>query len=411
VQLIDYEDPPHLAFITGPFTDEVGQCIGPMNVQSRDFSGSALAVGADLTVNLTTDAADDQGAGGTDGAGAFYTDSDCTTESSTTEIGNGNEDSDDFYYRATARGDGSHELTAGAAGYTPDATQTQTIDKATTTLTYTGDRIVLVGSTFHFKAVLSSDFEGCIEGKRIFPWRIIPNPITGSGFLDAPAPHSLTNASGLATKDVSTAGWLEGIYDSRVNFPGDDDCEASKDDWATSVLAPGNAATGGGFLAGYKVGGGRANFGFNVRPIVGSDPIAYKGQFLLIKQDGGVPLFRCKGNLDTYGKIPNESPDQYAASGKCDYQVWNAALDGGNGGWEVLNGYANQTFTIYFIDNGSGKGKTAPPPDEFGFTIGAVGTTDPSFAIAPINGGNIDVKSGDTTTSTGGTTKPGGGKK
>ena len=176
-----------------------------------------------------------------------------------------------------------------------------------------------------------------------------------------------------------------------------------------SILEPGGAATGGGFLAGSKVGGGRANFGFTVRQIDGSNPIAYKGQFLLIKQDGGIPSFRCKGNIDTYGSVPNTSPQKYAASGTCDFQLWDPALDGGNGDWYIPAGpgYDNQTFTIYFIDNGSGKGKTAPPPDEFGFTIGFVGGSgNPSFAIAPINGGNIDVKSSTTTT-----TSTGGGRK
>ncbi|HEX5577814.1 MAG TPA: hypothetical protein VFX40_05515, partial [Gemmatimonadaceae bacterium] len=224
-----------------------------------------------------------------------------------------------------------------------------------------------------------------------------------------------TNSSGVATKTASTSGWEEGIYDGRASFPGDDDCEASKDDYAVSILLPGGAATGGGFLAGSKVGGGRANFGFTVRQIEGSDPIAYKGQFLMIKQEGGVPEFRCKGNIDTYGSVPGSIPQQYAASGTCDFQLWDPALDGGLGDWYVPAGpgYAGQTFTIYFIDNGSGKGKYAPPPDEFGFTIGFVGPgDDPSFAIAPINGGNIDVKSsgGSAPTSDGGGSTGGGGK-
>ena len=237
----------------------------------------------------------------------------------------------------------------------------------------------------------------------------MPSPLNNSdAFYDAPAPTN-TNSSGVVTKSVSTAGWIENIYDGRANFTGDNDCEASKDSYAVTILEPGGAATGGGFLAGSKVGGGRANFGFTVRQIDGSNPIAYKGQFLLIKQDGGIPSFRCKGNIDTYGSVPNTSPQKYAASGTCDFQLWDPALDGGNGDWYIPAGpgYDNQTFTIYFIDNGSGKGKTAPPPDEFGFTIGFVGGSgNPSFAIAPINGGNIDVKSSTTTT-----TSTGGGRK
>ena len=412
VLLIDYIDPPKLVFTTSAFTREVGECSPAIRVQSQDFGGSPLAVTSDLTVNLST-ANLGVGGGGTPGAGGFYSNSSCTTSTTTTTISTGNTESANFYYLATARGDGTHDIVASATGYTPNPSQTETIDKATTTLIYTGDRLVLVGNTFNFSAVLSSAWEPCTENKRII-FRIMPSPLTplvAGSYFSPPAPNPYTNTSGVATKSVSTTGWQEGIYDGRTSFPGDDDCEASKDDYAISLIEPGGAATGGGFLAGSKVGGGRANFGFTVRQIEGSSPIAYKGQFLLIKQEGGVPEFRCKGNITLYGELlPSTSPATYAASGTCDFQLWDPALDGGNGDWYVPAGpgYANQTFTIYFIDNGSGKGKYAPPPDEFGFTIGFGGSDDPSFGIAPINGGNIDVK-GTTTAPTTGST--GGGKK
>lgn len=392
VLLIDYTPgPTKLGFITGPFTGRVGQCLGPMTVQSQDDTDAALAVTANTTVDLSTDD------GGT-GAGAFYGNNTCTTGITSVQISSGSTNSSNFYYLATGRGDGTHELTADDAN--PDrltsATQTETINKALTTLTYTGDLFVLVGSTLHLKAALTSAFEPCTENKRII-WGIDPDPLTGDpGFVFFL--NSFTNTSGVATRDVATSGWLEDMYDGRASFPGDADCEASKDDPAIAVLLPGNAATGGGFLAGNKVGGGRDNFGFNVRPIEGSDPIAYKGQFLLIKNDGD-PVFRCKGRIDTYGTLDGLN----VASGRCDYQVWNASLNGGLGGWEVPYGpgYTDRQFVIQFIDNGSGKGKYAPPPDEFGFSISFVGgLPDPSFALAPINGGNIDTKA--TTTSLGG---------
>jgi hypothetical protein len=412
VLLIDYSDPPKLVFDTPARTGEVGQCLGPIRLESQDFSGSPLAVGSDLTINLTNVNLGN-GAGGTPGAGAFYSNSDCSSSTTTTTtITTGNTESANFYYRATARGDGGHDVVASATGYTPNPSQTQTIDKATTTLVYTGDRLILVGNTFNFSAVLSSAFEPCTEGKRII-FRIMPHPDTDTGDPFFQPGNPTTNTSGVATATASTTAWDEGIYDGRASFPGDDDCEASKDDYAVSILMPGGAATGGGFLAGSKVGGGRANFGFTVRQIEGSSPIAYKGQFLMIKQEGGVPEFRCKGNIDLYGQVvPNTTPASYAASGTCDFQLWDPALDGGNGDWYVPAGpgYAGQTFHIYFVDNGSGKGKNAPPPDQFGFTIGFVGPGDnPSFAMADINGGNIDVKSsgGTTTTSDGGST---GGK-
>lgn len=413
VLLIDYVEPPKLVFYTTAFTGIVGQCLGPIQVQSKTFAGAALPVSSDLTVNLTAINLG-AGAGGTLGAGAFYSNSGCTTGTTTTLITTGNSVSQSFYYQATHRGDGGHDIKASATGYTPDPVQTQTINKAPTVTTYTGDLLLLVGNTFNLKAVITSPYEGCIAGRRVL-FRMEPNPATGAGFNDFGG-FQITNSSGVAMTSSSTAGWEEGVYDLTVNAIDNDDCQAQKavPNPVITVITPGAAATGGGFLAGNKVGGGRVNFGFTVRAVEGtSDPIQYKGQFLLMKQDGGVPSFRCKGTLDTYGSVPDSDPTTYAASGKCDFQLWDPLLDGGTGGWYVPAGpgYTNQEFTIYFIDNGQGKGKDAPPPDEFGFTVGYVGPaiSNPTFPIAPINGGNIDAKEGGTT-STGGGTK-GGGKK
>jgi hypothetical protein len=407
VLLVDYSDPPHLAFLTTAFSGEVGQCLGPMRVQSQNFANAPLAVGSDLTVNLSTANL------GTGGAGSFFSNASCTTGTTTTTIQTDSSNSNSFYYRATGRGDGTHDTKASATGYTPDASQTQTIDKATTTLIYTGDRIVLIGNTYNYSAVLTSAWEPCTELKRLI-FRVLPDPIDTDPFLEL-TPDT-TDTNGLAGKSAPTGDWQEGIYDGRTSFSGDANCEASKDDYAITLIAPGGAATGGGFLAGSKVGGGRANFGFTIRQIEGSDPIAYKGQFLMIKQEGGVPEFRCKGNITLYGSIPNTTPQQYAASGTCDIQLWDPALDGGNGDWYVPAGpgYTGQTFTFYFVDNGTGsKGKSTTPPDKFGFTIGYVGAgTDPSFALAELNGGNIDVKTGGTSapTTDGGTTGGTGGR-
>lgn len=386
--------PTQLAFITGPFTGRVGQCLGPMTVESQSASGDRLGVTANTTVGLSSDN------GGT-GAGAFYSDAACTTGITSVQIAEGSPFTSEFYYRATGRGDGTHELTADdvSPNLLTSATQTQTIDKALTTLTYTGDRIVLIGNTLVMRATLTSDFAGCVSGKTII-WGLRPNPLTGAYVFYFPG-NTTTNSSGVATKSLATTSWLEGIYDGRANFPGDANCEASKDDPAISVLAPGNAATGGGFLAGSKVGGGRVNFGFNVRPVEGSDPTTYRGQFLLIRPEE----FRCKGALDLYGTANGVN----YARGTCDFQVWNPALDGGNGDWEVPSGGEDRQFTIEFIDNGSGK-KGSTLPDEFGFGIDQVGSYNPSFARGTLNGGNIDVKDGGGST-TGGSTKPGGGKK
>jgi hypothetical protein len=404
VLLIDYTDPPKLTFYTTAKTGIVGQCLGPIQVQSKDFSGAVLPVSGDVTVNLTTANLGVGDGAGAAGAGSFFSNGTCTT------ITTGNSISAAFYYRATERGDGGHDVVASATDYTPNPSQTETINKAPTTLTYTGDRLVLVGNTFNFSGTISSPFEPCTENKRVL-FRILPSPLDQSdAFLER---VDFSDIDGVAVASAPTTGWIEDIYDGRMSTNlTDDNCLVSKDDYTVSVLTPGGAATGGGFLAGNKVGGGRVNFGFTIRPIEGSDPIAYKGQFLLIKQVDNVPVFRCKGAIDTYGTVSGSTPLLNVASGRCDFQVWNPALNGGEGGWVVPYGagYTNRQFIFQFIDNGTGRGSNAPPPDEFGFNINFVGSviTDPSFVRAPINGGNIDVKTGGTTTTT--TTK-GGGKK
>lgn len=416
VLLIDYVEPPKLEFYTTAFTGVVGQCLGPIQVESKTFAGVALPVGSDLTVNLTALSLG-TGAAGTAGAGAFYSNSGCTTGTTTTLITTGNSISQSFYYKASHRGDGTHDVKASATGYTPDPVQTQTINFAPSTNVYTGDLILLVGSTLHMSAVIGP-YPECAASRRVL-FRMEPDPTSGTEFDDLTGFNdfggfAVTNPGGVATKSTGTTGWPEGLYELTVNAIGNDDCLAQKavPNPIITVIRPGAAATGGGFLAGNLVGGGRVNFGFTVRAVEGtSDPIQYKGQFLLMKQEGGVPLFRCKGYLDTYGSVPETTPQRYAASGKCDFQLWDPALDGGNGDWYVPvgSGYLDQTFTIYFVDNGSGRGKEAPPPDQFGFNVGFVGSAiaNPSFSLLDIKGGNIDVKdSGTTVTGT-----KGGGKK
>jgi hypothetical protein len=421
VLLIDYSDPPKLVFYTTAKIGVVGACLGPIQVQSRQFDGTTpLPVGSNLTVNLSTANLGVGDTFGTAGAGAFYSASDCSgSETTTTTIQTGESVSDAFYYRATDRGDGGHDVVASATGYTPDPSQTETINKAVTVTTYTGDLIVITGSTFTYRAVLSSTYDKCVYdsrggsstpyGRRVL-FVIDPDPTDGSGTLSSG--FKFTNSSGVASGTYATTGWIEGMYDLTANAIGNDNCTAQKavPDPVIAVLAPGNAATGGGFLAGGKVDGGRANFGFNVRPIEGSDPVAYKGQFLLIRQDGGVPSFRCKGPLTIYGVVSGSTPLQNYARGTCDFQVWNPTLNGGEGDWEVPAGaYTNLPFTISFIDNGTGtKGKLAPAPDEFGFSISfPAGPDNPSFDQGTLNGGNIDVKTGGSTTTT---TTSGGGK-
>jgi hypothetical protein len=404
--------PTKLAFITSPFTDIVGACMGPMQVQSQNAASAALAVTANTTVNLSSS-----------GTGGFYTSAGCPTNGlASVQINAGQTNSAQFWYKPEAVGTGTHTITAAATGLT-SATQDQTVNKAPSTIVYTGDVIVAAGNTLKMSALVTSDFAGCVAGRTV-RFRIEPHPLynpPGPGDPDQLGPAGLTattNSSGVATLNLSTTGWTEGTYDIRVNVVASDDCLTANDHVALLVLSPGGAATGGGFLSGNIVGGGRVNFAFTVRQVPNSEPVAYKGQFLVMKQESGVPQWRCKGALTNYG-VDNVAGVNYAY-GTCDLQAWDPGLPDG-GDWYVPYGdYTNRPVVIKFVDNGTGKGKNAPPPDQFGFEIdfpgGTVIPVNPSFGLLEIKGGDIDVKdSGGSTTTTEGTeeTSPtkGGGKK
>ena len=131
--------PTKLAFTTSAHTGAVDACLGPITVQTQDASSVATNPSSATVVGLSSD-----------GTGAFFSDNACATAltvadrtipSSANSFG--------FYYRATARGDGTHELTASATDLT-SAAQTQTIDKIdqTVSFTSTAPEDAVVGGTY-----------------------------------------------------------------------------------------------------------------------------------------------------------------------------------------------------------------------------------------------------------------------
>jgi hypothetical protein len=113
--------PTKLAFTSSAFTGTVGQCLGPINVQTQNAGGTATNVTSTTTVNLATD-------NGSTGAGAFYSDNGCSSSITNRTITTGN-NSTSFYYEASARGSGSHQLTVSATGLS-SASQTETVNRA-----------------------------------------------------------------------------------------------------------------------------------------------------------------------------------------------------------------------------------------------------------------------------------------
>ena len=115
--------PTKLAFTTPSRSGTVGECLGPITVQTQDAGGAPTNVTGTTPVGLASD-----------GNGAFYADDDCSNSITAATVAAGG-NSATFYYTATARGTGAHELSASATGLT-GASQIQTIDKLGQTITF-----------------------------------------------------------------------------------------------------------------------------------------------------------------------------------------------------------------------------------------------------------------------------------
>jgi hypothetical protein len=133
--------PTALAFASAPFTGLVGECLGPIQVQTQNASGQPTVVLGSTVVGLSV-------AAGPTGAGAFYDNSLCTAPAvAGVTIATG-EHSASVYYRASARGTGLHEVTASATGLT-SANQTQTINPRALTIT-ANNQTKAPGTSFTF---------------------------------------------------------------------------------------------------------------------------------------------------------------------------------------------------------------------------------------------------------------------
>ena len=176
--------PTKLAFTSSAFTGTIDQCLGPLQIQTQNASNVATNVTSNTTVGLATD-----------GTGAFFSNNTCTIGISSVSITAG-ASSASFYYKAIARGDGTHDLTVSATGLT-GASQTQTIDKAPTVTTVT-----ISGGPFSYTGAAQT-----------------PATVTVTG----PGGLNLTPAAVYANN--TDAGTATASY----NYPGDADYEASSD--------------------------------------------------------------------------------------------------------------------------------------------------------------------------------------
>jgi hypothetical protein len=270
-----------------------------------------------------------------------------------------------------------------------------------TSLLFTGQQMVVTPSPLVLSATLSGP-AGMLGGLTItFASDIDPTTGVAGPYMLGTA---TTSSSGQAVLSVDTTGWLEAIYTITVTFAGTATLEPSSDNALITVALPGSAATGGGWYT--LNGSGRINFGFTVNQVPNSDPVQYKGQFLL--HNNG--KWRLKGSLNNYGY--DAATRTGSASGIGKLYVWDAI----GMQWNMVDD--DVVFCIQFVDNnqggGTGKNVKVTTPDMFGINIAYTPSDTqpdiPNSVPQLLKGGDISMKDlSAPTTPTGGTT--GGGKK
>ena len=126
--------PTKLAFTSAPASAVVGQCMGPITIQSQNASNVATNVTGTTNVGLATNQ-----------SGAFFDSNSCDQAIASIALATGS-NSESFYYRATTRGTGLHQLTLTAVGLTGDS-QVETITKATPTVSWLNPADIVYGTT------------------------------------------------------------------------------------------------------------------------------------------------------------------------------------------------------------------------------------------------------------------------
>jgi hypothetical protein len=254
-------------------------------------------------------------------------------------------------------------------------------------------------ATVSLTATLTTTASGApVSGKSIgFTLRaIVPYKYVG---------NAVTNASGMATLNgvslngVNTTGpgWIFNYEDGISASFGGDAIYSACSGYSLLVIdttqtppptagnppptpQPGGSAVGGGW---YSLNdNSRVNFAFMVNRVPNSaNPIKYKGDINLIN-DG---KWRLKGTLNSY-TISNSIG---TATGSGQLYSWNSVLNKGKKGWVLAQD--NVSFTISFVDGGTGKGT----PDKFGINIdytSAGGVPLPNSSPIDLKSGNIHVK-------------------
>ena len=260
------------------------------------------------------------------------------------------------------------------------------VGRASTSIVYGGQQLVMIGNPLVPSATLSSPAAACKSGKTV-SFSLDANPVTGAA-TSYPLGSATTNSSGQATgAAIATAGWLEGQYTITASFAATESCAASSYEASLAVASPGAAASGGGWYS--LSGAGRSNFGFNVRKVPNTTN-SYKGQLLLINNG----KWRLKGTLTSYGLTGTSAltgSKAGSASGSGALYWWNSALNGGLGAWQLAQ--SPLSFTINFSASAAGKKAS---PGSFGIQFGYRPVSPqpsalPTSAPQLLKGGTVNV--------------------
>jgi hypothetical protein len=254
------------------------------------------------------------------------------------------------------------------------------VSPAATSLMYTGQQLVLIGSSLTPSATISSPTSLCVTDQKL-TFSLDQDPttgLTGTYMLGS----ATTGSTGQATETpITTSGWREGVYTITASFAGTTSCGLSSYSTTLTVASPGDAANGGGW---YSVSGsGRVNFGLTVHKVAHTTS-TYTGQLLLINNG----KWKLKGTLTTYGTT---GTGQGIASGAGALYWWNQALKSGLGDWQLAQ--SPVSFTITFTASATDKNAY---PGAFGIQIhytpvAPQPTSLPNSTPQTLKGGNIKV--------------------
>jgi hypothetical protein len=292
-----------------------------------------------------------------------------------------------------AAGAGTHSVTAGYLGdanFTGSSTgdaATFVVDKASTTVAYTGTYTGFHTERVSLSAVLSSPASACLTGRTV----------TFVVSLGATEVHRIaavhTGSGKYAPPGTEYADWGEAeIYDVRVVVAESTNClgtSTAVGDDVITVAERGDAANGGGWYQLPDVQGAqkRMNFGFTARWDKQSE--SYKGNLLLINKQA----WRLKGAIDWYG-IAGTSPLTAGASGTGVIYEADCSTVLGVTTCEWINPQT-VTFSIAFTDVASGKsGRKSNPAlvDNFALTnISWAAADSMESGLLPLKGGNITI--------------------